>query len=172
MRILVTLIALLALASPVVAQQSPPTLSVRVVGDRTNVFSHRGSDVELFPAQRATTVSVTAEGKQVRAVHADAVSTPFSSATRGVLFNYATQQYGVTTGEISFMTKGQSNLAGVRLDPSLHPKQIMASGVYVVEAKTPQIFLATLRALEKNPAVAWVEPTIQYGRVQVPPSLQ
>jgi hypothetical protein len=172
MRSAITFLAWLTLALSASAQEKPTTLAVRIVGDRENVFSHRGSDVELFPLQRATPVSVAGDGKEVSSVHENAISTPFTDSERGVLFNYATQQYGVTTGEITFMIGGQSSLADVHLDPSLRPKKIMASGVYVVNANTPQSFLDTLKLLEKSPAISWVEPTIKYGRVQVPPSLQ
>ncbi len=108
----------------------------------------------------------------MNAVHQEAAVAPFSSSSHGIIFNYAIQQYGTITGEIAFMMKPQSSVADVHFGSAMSPKKIMASGVYVVNATNPQSFLATLKMLQKNSAIAWVEPTIHYGGVQPPPSLR
>jgi hypothetical protein len=172
MRYLLATLSLSAVCLIANAQQAPPTLTVRAVGDRTNVFSQAGSDIEVFPTQRATPVPIAVGTLQVNAVHQEAAAAPFSSSSRGIIFNYATQQYGTTTGEIAFMMKPHSSVTDVHFGTAISPKKIMASGVYVVNATTPQSFLATLKQLQRNSAIAWVEPTIQYGRVPIPPPLR
>ena len=84
----------------------------------------------------------------------------------------ALQEYGFTAGEIAFMLKAGSDLQGVQLSLALKPKKILKSGVYVVTATSPQSFLDTIRRLQSNSAVIWVEPNIEYGAAQISPSLR
>ena len=172
MRNMIALVLLATLSVSASAQTKPPTLSVRTVGDRTNVFQYTRSDIEIFPTQRAAPIATASGGNRMTTMQVESAATPFSTSQRGVVFNYALQQYGVTTGEIAFMLKRDSSLSMLQLDPALNPKKIMKSGVYVVTARSPQSFLDTVRKLQQNSAVTWVEPTIEYGPVQFSPSLR
>lgn len=172
MRSIIAIVLLTATATSAWGQLHPPTLSVHTVGDRTNVFQHVGSDIEVFPTQRAVRVNNVSGIAQVNAVTTYPSTTPYSQSLRGVVFNYALQQYGCTIGEVAFMLKPNSSLNQLPLNASMHAKKILKSGVYVVTANTPQNFLDIVRTLQHNAAVAWVEPHIKYEPVQLSSSIQ
>lgn len=166
------ILALCILTMPLLAWSDvkPFTLTVKTVTDNTQVFQHRGGDIEIFPARRASVV----RSAQLPAVTVASVvrSTPLSSKSLGVVFNYAQQQYGTISGEISFMLKANSQVSSVHVTSSSAPKRITTTGVYAVYARTPQAFLDTVRQLQKNQSIAWVQPHIDYVAVVNPSAMQ
>ena len=156
-----SLLCLLVL--PAFAQLHPQAMQRRAVVDPANVLDDRGAKLEIYPARRAlpklNATTHTVVHQVVRANATDGIGPKHL----GVVFNHAMQQQGYITGEIAFRMKAGQSPVG--FSPALYPglKKIVASGVYVANARTLSEFMAVVKRLQRNPTVDWVEPAVQYG---------
>lgn len=155
-------VMLLLTAGTAVAQMQLPAQGIRQVTDPSMVVTDRGVKLEVLATKRATPrADVTGRVVSHSVVTASAAA-PIGPRELGVVFNYAMQQQGFISGEIAFKLKGGHGAAD--LSPAQYPglKQITASGVYVVNARTPREFIQVLKRLQARADMDWVEPTVSY----------
>jgi hypothetical protein len=161
-RVIFTLFAALTVVL-VHAELQPPERTLRPVADESNVVIDRGAKLEVFANQRALPKADTSGRVVAHQLVPARPADPIGPRRLGVLFNHAEQQQGYITGEITFKVKDGHTFSG---SPALYPglKEITKPAVYVVNARTPGEFITLLKRLQARSDLAWVEPTITYGR--------
>jgi hypothetical protein len=159
-RVMIFAVLLLATCSAN-AQLRPLARTLATVSDPSMVVMDRGAKLEVFPTRRAVSQVDEASHRLVRRIAVTSATTAFDSGHMGVVFNYARQQQGYISGEISFKVKsGQKFSESASRYPGL--KLVVPPSMYVVNAHTPAEFIGILKDLQNRSDLEWVEPTVSY----------
>ena len=132
--------------------------------DPSMIVSDRGSLLELIPTERGQLNASAFGHRKIRILDRGTSSLPMGPSNLGVVFNHTIQHVGFINGEITFQIKNghrldalsNSQLPGLRL--------VLKPNVYLVTARTPSEFLHTMRFLQTQAYLAWIEPNVIYTR--------
>jgi len=170
-RLTLSLVLLLS-ATTSFAQLPAPVRALKPVADPSMVVMDRGAKLEVLPTKRATPRADTTGRTVSHHVISSSSTAPMGPRQLGVVFNHSLQQQGFISGEITFKMK--SGYTADTFDPVLYPGLALVArpGFYVVNAQTPEQFIATLKRLQARSDVEWVEPTVNYTAASTAPTVK